>query len=279
MPSPRCSHPAARLSRPSPAPDAVPPARVANADSRAPDMLRDCYATAVMSKSPHLPATAFPAPDYDHPRYATPVRTPYTTWTVDPMRSVDVGVPRRPRRPRRLLSPRPSSASSAIDAYPYHAHHTQSLACTAPPAPVPPRARPSPRLLPCHELLPLPLEGSACHAPTRRAPPTCCVTAAAAIFRRARPLRLLHARLPPSVRSRSGYHHLMGVPPPTACPATVTAVPDCTCHCCPFPGAHTLFSEVAMHDRGPNPTRLPLTFLVPAAAVYNRLPAFVAHPL
>jgi hypothetical protein len=60
MPSPRCSHPAARLSRPSPAPDAVPPARVANADSRAPDVLRDCYAAAVMSKSPHLPAQRSP---------------------------------------------------------------------------------------------------------------------------------------------------------------------------------------------------------------------------
>jgi hypothetical protein len=65
MPSLRCSHPAARLSRRSPAPDAVPPARVANADSHAPD------ATAVMSKSPHLPTTAFPALDYGHPHYAT----------------------------------------------------------------------------------------------------------------------------------------------------------------------------------------------------------------
>jgi hypothetical protein len=57
-----------------------------------------------MSKSPRLPATAFPIPDYDHPRYDTPERTPYTTRTVDLMRSVDVGFPRRSRRPRRLLS-------------------------------------------------------------------------------------------------------------------------------------------------------------------------------
>ncbi|KAJ7880147.1 hypothetical protein B0H13DRAFT_2542414 [Mycena leptocephala] len=69
MPSPRCSRPAARLSRPSPAPDAVLPARVATTQMAA---RLTYYATAVMSKSPHLPATVFPAPDYDHPRHATP---------------------------------------------------------------------------------------------------------------------------------------------------------------------------------------------------------------
>jgi hypothetical protein len=85
MSSPRCSRSAARLSRPLLAGDAVPPVRVATTPMAA---HLTCYATAVMSKSPHLPATAFPTPAYDHSRYATPARTPDTARTVGPMRSV-----------------------------------------------------------------------------------------------------------------------------------------------------------------------------------------------
>ncbi|KAJ7351240.1 hypothetical protein DFH08DRAFT_97670 [Mycena albidolilacea] len=160
-----------------------------------------------MSKSPHLPATAFPAPDYDHPRYATPVRTPYTTWTVDPMRSVYVGVPRRPRRPRRLLSPRPSSASSAIDAYPYHAHHTQSRMHGTRRSRSPSRStQSSPPPVPRATTL---AARGLCLSCTN-------TTRTTNVLRHGGPCTPssspLHARLPSSVRSRSGYHHLMGVP-------------------------------------------------------------------
>ncbi|KAJ7351194.1 hypothetical protein DFH08DRAFT_97240 [Mycena albidolilacea] len=215
----------------------------------------------------------------------------YTTWTVDPMRSVYVGVPRRPRRPRRLLSPRPSSASSAIDACPYHAHRTQSLACTAPAAPVPPRARPSPRLLPCHELCTsLAARGLclSCTNTTRTTNvlrhggggdlPSCAPSSSP-----------LHARLPSSVRSRSGYHHLMDVPgciPSTMYTANgVSSARDDRRSRLHMPllslpaRPHSPRRTTRVPGRGPNPTRLPLLSWYLRQPFTIAHPAFAAHPL
>ncbi|KAJ7874865.1 hypothetical protein B0H13DRAFT_2551351 [Mycena leptocephala] len=169
MPSPRCSRPAARLSSPPPAPDAVPPARVATTHMAA---RLTCYATAVMSKSPHLPATVFPTPDYDHPRHATPARTPDTTRTVDPMHSVGV-------------------ASLVAHVVPVASSHTSTHPQSLLPIPHDPVFTFSPATS-NFRTIPPPLEAAACHAPPKRcAPPVTCATVAAAIFHHARPLRLL----------------------------------------------------------------------------------------
>ncbi|KAJ7351205.1 hypothetical protein DFH08DRAFT_859944 [Mycena albidolilacea] len=99
----------------------------------------------------------------------------------------------------------------------------------------------------------------------------------------------LHARLPSSVRSRSGYHHLMGVP--GCIPSTMYTtngvssdrddhrsrlhMPPLSLPARPHPPQRT----TCVRGRGPNPTRLPLAFLVPAAAVYNRPPRLRRAPL
>ncbi|KAJ7812223.1 hypothetical protein B0H13DRAFT_2383342 [Mycena leptocephala] len=165
----------------------------------------------------HPPSFAlpFPTPDYDHSRYATPVRTPDTMRTVDPMRSVDVGVPRRPRRPRRLLSHLDHLSLMPIHP-PLTATHPQCLFPILP-HPVFTFSYATSNF----RAIPPPLEASACHAPpTLHALPATCTTAAAAMPSSSPP----HAHRQSAARSRS--HHLTHAPGPIpSMPYTTAGVP------------------------------------------------------
>jgi hypothetical protein len=188
-----------------------------------------------MSKSPpHLPATAFPTPDYDHPRYATPARTPDTTRTIDPMRSVDIGVPRRPRRPRRLPSHLGPSSAPSTPIYTMLTTHDLSYA-HHPPLPFPIAhdpvfafSRATSNYLAARRLfLPCTTNTTRTTSDLRHAPTATCVTVAVAVFHRPRRLCYLAARgdhLPRSPglttwRARLGASPAQHTPPPL-CPAT-----------------------------------------------------------